>query len=187
MRNYLKDKDPAEYIREKPVGDKSIESFKKTIQQSEDFLIIDESLDMVEYSMAKCCNPIFGDDVFGFVRVFDGTSIHRQDCPNAEQMIKRYPYRILKVRWTDKHGDKAHYTVNIRISGVDDIGIVNEISKVISSDLKVNMRGMNVNSADGFFTGQVTLVVMDKKHLEDIIRRLLKVKGVLSVKRSDEI
>ena len=137
--------------------------------------------------MAKCCNPIFGDEVFGFVRVKEGTSIHRQDCPNAAQMIKRYPYRILKVRWTDKHGDKAHYTVNIRISGVDDIGIVNEISKVVSSDLKVNMRAMNVSSSDGFFNGLLTLVVLDKEHLETIIRRLLKVKGVLSVKRSDEI
>ena len=187
MRDYLKDKDPAEYIKEKPTGDKSIENFKKTILQSEDYLIIDDSLDNVDYSMAKCCNPIFGDEVFGFVRVAEGTSIHRQDCPNAEEMIRRYPYRILKVRWTEKHGDTAHYTVNIRISGVDDIGIVNEISKVISSDLKVNMRGMNVSSSDGFFTGQLTLVVLDKKHLDTIIRRLLKVKGVLSVKRSDEI
>ncbi len=187
MKNYLRDKDPAEYLREKTLGDKSIESFKKTILQSEDYLIIDDSLDNVEYSMAKCCNPIFGDEVFGFVRVVGGTSIHRQDCPNAEQMITRYPYRILKVRWTAKHGDKAHYTVNIRISGVDDIGIVNEISKVISSDLKVNMQSMNVSSSDGFFTGLLTLVVLDKKHLDIIIRRLLKVKGVLSAKRSDEI
>ncbi len=187
MKDYLKDKDPAEYLKEKPIGDKSIEDFKTTIQTSEDYLIIDDTLHNVDYSMAKCCNPIFGDDVFAFVRVFDGTSIHRQDCPNAEQMIKRYPYRILKVRWTDKHGDKALYTVNIRISGVDDIGIVNEISKVISSDLKVNMRGMNVSSDDGFFTGLVTLVVQDKRHLETIIRRLMKVKGVLSVKRSDDI
>jgi GTP pyrophosphokinase len=187
MRDYLREKDPAEYIKEKPAGDKSIESFKKTVLQSEDYLVIDDSLDNVDYSMAKCCNPIFGDEVFGFVRVFEGTSIHRQDCPNADQLIKRYPYRIVKVRWTDKHGDKANYTVNIRISGVDDIGIVNEISKVISSDLKVNMRGMNVNSDDGFFTGLITLVVQDKIHLDKIIRRLMKVKGVLSVKRSDDI
>ena len=186
MRDYLRDKDPAEYLKEKPVGDKSIESFKKTIQKTEDYLIIDDSLDKIDYSMAKCCNPIFGDDVFGFVRVFEGTSIHRQDCPNAAQMIKRYPYRVLKVRWTEKHGDQALYTVNIRISGIDDIGIVNEISRVISSDLKVNMRGMNVSSGDGFFTGLLNLVVQDKKHLDIIIRRLLKVKGVLSVKRSDE-
>jgi GTP pyrophosphokinase len=187
MRDFLRDKDPAEYIKEKQVSDKSIESFKKTLLKSEDYLIIDDSLDNIEYTMAKCCNPIFGDEVFGFVRVFEGTSIHRQDCPNAEQMIKRYPYRILKVRWTDKHGEDTHYTVNIRISGVDDIGIVNEISEVISRDLKVNMRGLNVNSGDGFFTGLLTLVVQDKKHLDTIIRRLLRVKGVMSVKRSDEM
>ncbi|MBT4401595.1 MAG: bifunctional (p)ppGpp synthetase/guanosine-3',5'-bis(diphosphate) 3'-pyrophosphohydrolase [Bacteroidetes bacterium] len=187
IRDLLKDKDPAGHLKDKPEQDKSIDSFIKSPVRQEDYLIIDGSLDNVDYRLSKCCNPIFGDEVFGFVTVSDSTKIHRLNCPNAKQMIKRYPYRVLKVQWTDKHGDEANYSVNIRITGFDDIGIINEISRVISADLKVNMRAMNVSSDDGFFIGLITLAVQDKYHLEVIFAKLKRVKGVMNVIRSDEL
>lgn len=185
VRDFLKDKDPAGYIREKPVAEKSIENFIKTAVRAEDILIIDEQLDRVDYKLAKCCNPIFGDEVFGFVTVNQGTKIHRINCPNARELITRYPYRILKVRWADHHGDVSGFTVNISITGMDDIGILNEISKVISTDLRVNMRAMSVHTDDGFFNGKITLVVHDKVHLETILSKVRQVRGVLNVQRSD--
>ncbi len=186
IKELLKTKDPAEYHKTKPETDKSIDSFVKSTVQQEDYLIIDEKLDQVDYRMAKCCNPIYGDEVFGFIKVSEGTKIHRINCPNAAQMLKRYPYRVVKVHWTDRHGNEASFPVNIRITGIDDIGIVNEISKVISSDLRVNMRAMNISSNDGIFIGQITLVVQDKQHLATIIDKVERVKGVISVLRSDE-
>ncbi len=186
IREWLREKDPAEYLKEKPAASKSVEEFTKTVIRQEDYLLIDDHMDQVDYRMARCCNPIFGDEVFGFVTVKDGTKIHRLNCPNAAQLIARYPYRVVKVRWTDGHGDQAAFTVNVHVSGIDDIGIVNEISKVISSDLRVNMRGMHMTSKDGVFKGILTLVVNDRNHLGTIMVRIRKVKGVLSVKRSDE-
>jgi len=186
LRTYLKQKDPAEYLKEKSFVSRSIEGFSKTIKGQEDYLVIDEAVQQVDYKLAKCCNPIFGDEVFGFVTVKDGVKIHRTSCPNAPQMFQRYPYRIVKVSWTSTHSDTAEYTVNIRVSGLDDIGIVNQISKVISSDLKVMMRAMHISSRDGMFVGILTLVVSDRSHLETIMARVKKVKGVLTVKRSEE-
>ena len=185
MRDFLKEKDPAGYLREKPVAERSIENFVKNAITSDDCLIIDEHLDNVDYKLAKCCNPIFGDEVFGFVTVKEGTKIHRINCPNARQLIQRYPYRVLKVRWTDHHADTSQFTVNITITGIDDIGILNEISKVISGDLRVNMRAMNVETKDGFFYGKITLIVNDKHHLGVVITKVKQVKGVLNVQRSD--
>ncbi|MCD6346864.1 MAG: bifunctional (p)ppGpp synthetase/guanosine-3',5'-bis(diphosphate) 3'-pyrophosphohydrolase [Bacteroidales bacterium] len=186
IKDWLKAKDPAGYNKSKPESNKSIDSFVKSTVQDDDCLILDDTLQNVDFKLARCCNPIFGDEVFGFVTVSGGTKIHRLNCPNAKQMISRYPYRVIKVNWTSSHGDQAHYSVNVRIAGMDDIGIINEVSRVISSDLKVNMRAMNISSRDGFFTGQITLVVQDKKHLEVIFGKLKRVKGVLTVQRSDE-
>lgn len=186
VRDWLKEKDPAEYLKEKVSQDKKIDNFIKSTVRQEDCLIIDDALDRVDYKLAKCCNPIFGDEVFGFVTVTEGTKIHRINCPNAKQMVNRYPYRVVKVQWTEDHGDGAYYTVNIRISGMDDIGIINEVSRVISSDLRVNMRAMKVQSDDGFFQGQITLVVSDRNHLNAIIKKIQQVKGILSVQRSDD-
>jgi len=187
VREWLRVKNPAEYIREKTIVSKSVEEFKKTVIRQEDYLLIDDDMENVDYKMARCCNPIFGDEVFGFVTVKEGTKIHRINCPNARQLIQRYPYRIVKVRWTNQQGGDAAFNVNVQISGLDDIGIVNEISRVISSDLRVNMRGMHMNSKDGLFNGVITLMVNDRNHLDVIMQRIRRVKGVLSVKRTDEM
>jgi len=186
IRDWLKEKDPAEYLKEKSSPDKRIESFIKSTVRQEDCLIIDDTLDRIDYKLSKCCNPIFGDDVFGFITVSEGTKIHRINCPNAKQMISRYPYRIVKVQWTEQHVDDTFYTVNIRLTGMDDIGIINEVSKVISSDLRVNMRGMKIQSEDGFFAGEITLAVNDRNHLNIILKKIKQVKGILTVQRSDD-
>lgn len=186
VRDWLKEKDPAGYLKEKTVHDKRIESFIKSTVRKDDCLIINDTLDRIDYQLSKCCNPIFGDEVFGFITVGSGAKIHRINCPNAKQMISRYPYRIVKVQWTEDHEDDAFYTVNIRLTGMDDIGIINEVSKVISSDLRVNMRAMKVQSDDGCFAGQITLAVNDRNHLNIILKKIKQVKGVLTVQRSDD-
>lgn len=187
IREYLKDKAPAELLKEKLSTIKTVDSIVKTTSQTQDYLVIDDNLSNVDYKLAKCCNPIFGDEVYGFVTVHEGTKIHRVNCPNARQMIERFPYRIVKVRWTDSHGAGGGFTVNILIIGKDSIMIVNEISRLIASDLKVSMRSMNLVSKDGQFEGTYTLIVQDRPHLETIMNRIKRTKGVLSVRRSDEL
>jgi GTP pyrophosphokinase len=185
IREYLRDKAPAELLKEKLGMAKSVESFVKTTSRTQDYLVIDDKLNNVDYRLAKCCNPIFGDEVFGFVTVKDGTKVHRVNCPNAPQMIERYPYRILKVRWSEHHATEAAFTVNVIITGQDDMSVVNEISRLISSDLKISMRSMNITPKEGLFEGTYTLIVQDRPHLDTIMNRIRRSKGVISVRRSD--
>ena len=150
--------------------------------ESGDFLVIDEKLANIDYKLAPCCNPILGDSIFGFVTISSGISIHRMNCPNAHQMLSRYGYRVVKARWnnTDR---SAFFPVTLRITGMDDLGIVSNISDVISKDLQVNMRSISIDSNDGMFDGSITLFVKDTKHLEALTRKLKKVKGVMNIKR----
>jgi len=157
---------------------------KTASPESGDFLIIDEKLANIDYKLAPCCNPILGDAIFGFVTISSGISIHRTNCPNAQQMLSRYGYRVVKARWNSS--DKgAFFPVNLRVTGMDDLGIVSNISDVISKDLQVNMRSISIDSNDGMFEGSITLFVKDTQHLEALIRKLKKVKGVLNIKRMD--
>jgi GTP pyrophosphokinase len=154
------------------------------VQKSADVLIIDEKIANIDYKLAKCCNPIHGDQVFGFVTRTAGISIHRMNCPNAQQLLTRYGYRVLKARWT-KTSDDTRFAVTIRITGLDDIGIVSNVSDVISKDLQVNMRSLSIDSRDGMFEGTITLYVKDTQHLEALIRKLKKVKGISNIRRID--
>jgi guanosine-3',5'-bis(diphosphate) 3'-pyrophosphohydrolase len=148
----------------------------------DDYLVIDDRLNKVSYRLAKCCNPIYGDEVFGFVTVSEGISIHRINCPNAAQLISRYGYRIVKAKWAET--DKQIYLpASIRITGIDEMGILSRISEVISNDLKVNMRSVSVESNEGLFEGSITLFVKDTGHLDVLMRKILKIKGILSVSR----
>lgn len=157
---------------------------KAASKESGDFLVIDEKLANVEYKLAPCCNPILGDAIFGFVTISSGITIHRTSCPNAQQLLTKYGYRVVKARWnSDEKG--AFFPVTLRITGMDDLGIVSNISDVISKDLQVNMRSISIESNDGLFEGSITLFVKDTQHLEALIRKLKKVKGVLSIKRMD--
>ena len=150
--------------------------------ESGDFLVIDNKLANIDYKLAPCCSPILGDSIFGFVTISSGITIHRTNCPNAQQMLSRYGYRVVKARWnTSEKG--AFFPVTLRITGMDDLGIVSNISDVISKDLQVNMRSISIDSNDGMFEGSITLFVKDTQHLEALIRKLKKVKGVLNIKR----
>jgi GTP pyrophosphokinase len=151
----------------------------------EDYLVIDDRLDKIVYRLAKCCNPIYGDEIFGFVTVSEGISIHRINCPNAAQLISRYGYRVVKAQWSETE-KQIYLPATIRITGIDEIGILSRISEVISNDLKVNMRSVSVESNEGLFEGSITLFVKDTGHLNILIRRISKIKGVLSVSRMEQ-
>jgi len=153
--------------------------------KQDDYLVIDDQLDKVEYKLSKCCNPIFGDDIFGFVTIGSGITVHRVNCPNAAQMISRYGYRVVKAQWSETE-KQVYLPASIRITGIDDMGILSRISDAISKDLKVNMRSVSIDSNEGMFEGSITLFVKDTGHLDVLIKRLAKIKGVLSVSRLDQ-
>ncbi len=168
-----------------PIEDEHVDKMlKNAIGTTEDILIIDEKIANIDYNLAKCCNPIHGDSVFGFVTRTAGISIHRMNCPNAHQLLSRYGYRVLKARWTQTHAD-TRFSVSILVTGQDDIGIVSNITDVISKDLQVNMRSISIDSKDGMFEGTITLFVKDTQHLEALIRKIKKAKGVTGVRRID--
>lgn len=149
----------------------------------EDVLVIGQDLKGVDYKLAKCCNPIYGDDIFGFVTVGGGIKIHKTDCPNAPQMISRMGYRIVKARWSGKSVG-SQYPITLRIVGHDDIGIVTNISSLISKEKNITMRSISIDSNAGLFQGNVTIMVNDTKELEGIIKKIRLVKGVKSVTRN---
>jgi len=164
---------------------KSAEFFTKEIEQDvkEDVLIIGQDLKNVEFKLSKCCNPIYGDDVFGFVSVVGGIKIHRTDCPNAPEMIARFGYRIIKARWSGKSVG-ALYPITLRIVGHDDIGIVANITSLISKEKSILLRSISVDSNAGLFQGNITLMVGENKDLEAIIKKIKLVKGVKNVMRN---
>jgi GTP pyrophosphokinase len=143
-----------------------------------DFMFIDEGIDNLEYDLAKCCNPISGDAVFGFVTVGKGITIHRINCPNARQLLSKYNYRVIDVKWRQADDNKTYLTT-IHITGSDELGILNNITSVISSDFKVNMVSLKVDSQkDGKFDARFKVSVKGAGHLDGLIHRLQKIKGV---------
>jgi GTP pyrophosphokinase len=164
------------------------DSFSKDIQAvdttgKEDVLVIGEDLKGVDFRLAKCCNPIYGDDVFGFVSVVGGIKIHKTDCPNAPQMIARFGYRIVKARWSGKSVG-SQYPITLRIVGLDDIGIVTNITSLISKEKNITLRSISIDSNSGLFQGNLTIMVSDTKELDGIIKKIKIVKGVKSISRS---
>lgn len=148
-----------------------------------DILLIGEDLQKIDYTLAVCCNPIPGDDVFGFVTVNEGIKIHRTNCPNAAQLMANYGYRIVKAKWNRQQ--ELTFLTGLHIVGIDDVGLINNITKVISNDFKVNMRSITVDTNDGIFDGSIKVFVNDKEHLDQLIENLLEVKGVTGVTRFD--
>ena len=148
---------------------------------NEDVLVIDQNLKGVDYSLAPCCHPIYGDKVFGFVTINGGIKIHRYDCPNAPELRKRFGYRIVRAVWSGK--GQSTYSTTLRIIGNDDIGIVNNITSIISKEEKIMMRSINIDSHDGLFSGNLTINVEDTSRLEALIKKLRTVKGVKQVGR----
>ena len=150
-------------------------------QVNNDVLVIDRNLKGIDYQLAKCCNPIYGDDVFGFVTVNGGIKIHRTDCPNAPEMRKRFGYRIVRARWSGKNS--SQYTITLRVLGIDDIGIVTNLTSIISKEEKLVLRSINIDSHDGLFRGNLEVILNDNVRLESLIRKLRTVKGVKQVDR----
>ncbi|MBP3228522.1 MAG: bifunctional (p)ppGpp synthetase/guanosine-3',5'-bis(diphosphate) 3'-pyrophosphohydrolase [Bacteroidaceae bacterium] len=148
---------------------------------SDDVLVIDRNLKGVEFRMAKCCNPVYGDDVFGFVTVSGGITIHRTGCPNAPSMRERYGYRVVRARWAGKGG--GTYPITLRVVGKDDIGIVNNLTSIISREARVMLRSIRLDSHDGLFSGILTILVENTDELGALVKKLGTVKGVKSVTR----
>ena len=148
---------------------------------NDDELVIDQNLKGVDYSLAQCCHPICGDPIFGFVTVSGGIKIHCQNCPNAPELRKRFGYRIVKARWSGK--GQSQYNITLRIVGNDDLGIVNNITSIISKEEKIVMKSINIDSHDGLFSGNLNVLVDDTSKLESLLKKLRTVKGVKSVAR----
>ena len=174
LTRYLSDSLDERPVREVPVTKVSVES--------DDALIIDESLSNIEYKLAKCCNPIFGDEIFGFTTVSGGITIHRQDCPNAQRLKERYPYRVLPARW-QAEGAKGAFRAAIRIQADDLTGLVNKIAEVINRDLKINIRSMSLNSSGGTLSGLINIEVTSTQVVDAVIYSLMRIKGVQKVFR----
>ena len=156
---------------------------KKVKGDDNDTLLIGEDLQKLDYKLSNCCNPIPGDDVFGIVTVGDGIKIHRTNCPNAAKLMSNYGYRIVKAKWNSQK--ELAFLTGLHITGIDDVGLINKITKVISSDFKVNMRSITVDTDDGIFEGSIMVYVNNTKHLDNLINKLKEVVGVTSVSRFD--
>ena len=148
---------------------------------NDDVLVIDRNLKGIDFSLAKCCHPIYGDNVFGFVTVNGGIKIHRTDCPNAPELRKRFGYRIVKARWSGKGA--SQYSITLRVIGNDDIGIINNITSIISKEEKIVMRSINIDSHDGLFSGNLVVQLDDVTKLEALLKKLKTVKGVKQISR----
>lgn len=167
--------------------DRSVEAYEhvsnlEEISAKEDVLVIDKNLKGIQYQLSKCCNPIYGDDIFGFITVNGGIKIHKMDCPNAPQMMKRFGYRFVKARWSGKSG--SQYPATLHVIGNDDIGIVTNITSLIQKDPNIALRSITVDSTDGLFQGTITVLVGDSKVLEALIKKIKAIKGVKVVSRS---
>ena len=147
-----------------------------------DVLVIDQNLKGLDFQMARCCQPVYGDEVFGFVTSGGGIKIHRENCPNAPQLRQRFGYRIVRAMWAGKRG--SQYPITLRVIGNDDIGIVNNITSIISKEEKILLRSISIDTGDGLFNGTLTVMLDDTSRLQQLIKKLKTVKGVKNVSRS---
>lgn len=174
------------YIGRSDNDGKDISKYLKGLhgnQTDGDTLLIGEDMDKIDYRLAVCCSPISGDDVFGFVTINEGIKIHRTTCPNAAELMSKHGNRVIKAKWASQKEEA--FLVGIHITGTDRMGLVNEITRIISNELNINMRGVSFDVADGIFEGDVKIYVQDTSHLEKLIKKLEKVEGVFSALRFD--
>lgn len=182
LREYLIAERVVETKLPEKIENNNFDNLFKSAQKDTDLLIGDD-LQKLDYKLAPCCNPIPGDDVFGFVSVSDGIKIHRTNCPNAAKLLSSYGYRIVKARWTNQQ--EIAFLTGIRVKGIDDVGVINNITKIISNDFKVNIRSITVEGNDGIFEGAIMVYVNDTDHLNNLIKRLKQINGILTVNRFD--
>jgi GTP pyrophosphokinase len=162
----------------------NLEQLVTNARGKSDMLVIGDDLQKLDYKLSPCCNPIPGDDVFGFVTISEGIKIHRTNCPNAIKLLSNYAYRVVKAKWTND--ELISFLAGLKITGSDELGMVNSITKIISNENNVNMRAINFDTDDGIFQGTIMVYVHDTNHLNHLIDNLKKVKGVNSVFRIDE-
>lgn len=160
------------------------DSVKRELKKNAELLIMGESSDKIDYKFAACCNPIPGDDVFGFITVSEGIKIHRTNCPNAVQLMSKYDYRIVKTKWTKER--EISFLTGIKITGIDDVGVVNKLTNIITGKLKLNMRSISFDTDDGIFEGQIKIYVHDVDELDKLIEQLKGMHGIYTVTRIDE-
>jgi len=154
---------------------------KKLNKKDQETLLIGDDLQKIDYTLSPCCNPIPGDDVFGFVTINEGIKIHRNNCPNAATLMANYAYRIVKAKWTSQH--ELAFLTGLSILGIDDVGLVNRITKVISEDFKINIRSITISSDEGIFEGSIMIYVNGTDHLDRLINNLRQIKGITGVTR----
>ena len=171
----------------KPVEntEEKIETLITRTRGKGDLLVIGDKMEQLDYKLSPCCNPIPGDDVFGFITTDEGIKIHRVNCPNAVHLLSHYAYRVVKAKWVNEH--LLSFLAGIKIKGIDKLGLVNEITKIISNEHQVNMRSIKFDTEDGLFEGEIMVYVYDTKHLNRLIKNLKKVEGVTSVYRMDGV
>lgn len=157
--------------------------YSDEVKPREDVLVIDQDLKGIKFTLAKCCNPIYGDPVFGFVTVSGGIKVHRMDCPNSHQMRERFGYRVIKAKWAGK-SEGTQYPITLRVIGHDDIGIITNITSIISKEPQVSLRSVGIDSNDGLFSGNLTILISDTSKLNQLIKKLKGVKGVKQINRA---
>jgi len=181
----LHERKQAEKSIQAPIVDSK--SFKKEMleyhneRKGSDTLLIGEDMDKVDYTLAKCCNPISGDEVFGFVTINEGIKIHRAACPNSPELLSRHGDRVIKAQWTSQIA--MSFVVDLIIRGIDRVGLVNDVTRLISEKLQVNITGLNIGVKDGLFEGQISLMVQDTDHLDSLSAEMEQVPGVIEVER----
>ena len=165
-------------IRKTPVAE---HVDKDEITDKFDLLVFGKDEQKLDYTLAPCCNPIPGDKVFGFTTVSDGIKVHKQNCPNAIQLQSNYAYRIIPAKWIDSSAQE--FRADLELTGIDTLGLVNNVTREISEHMHVNMRGLNFTTNDGVFKGNITVIVQNKKHLHRLIENLKKINGIDKVIR----
>ncbi len=161
--------------------DKPQDINKEEITEKYDQLVFGKEEEKLDYKMANCCNPIPGDDVFGFVTVNDGIKVHKQNCPNALQLQSNFSYRIMKAKWIDS--TQREFKAKLIITGIDAVGLVNNVTRLISNNMNIDMRGVHFDSDDGVFNGKITVVVKNKNVLDNLVKKLKKINGIDKVTR----
>ena len=174
-----KEKTDKPELKSKPSNGAETPSTKQT---SENVIIVNDTSAIEGYKIARCCNPVMGDDIFGFVTVSDGIKIHRTTCPNAARMRNRYPYRSMEARWSTP-AEGTYFITTVKISGFDQLGILSTITNLISNDLKMDVRNISLDSKGGKFDGIIKVSIRDKKHLDILIQKLLTIKGIIKATR----
>jgi GTP pyrophosphokinase len=161
---------------------KEMQHFNKDRKDS-DILLIGEDMDKVDYTLAKCCNPISGDEVFGFVTINEGIKIHRAGCPNSPELLSRHGDRVIKAHWASQIA--MSFIVELVIRGIDRVGLVNDVTRIISDELQVNITALSIGVKEGLFEGKISLMIQDTNHLESLVTELEQVTGVIEVAREE--